>query len=60
MGGQYAMKAGNRRFPGKIAENKLTAAGQTVTIEYVQKSPSELAGTYTSRNGSFSGTFRKQ
>jgi hypothetical protein len=40
MGGQYAMKAGNRRFPGKIAENKLTAAGQTVTIEYVQKSPS--------------------
>lgn len=60
MGGQYSMKAGNRRFPGKIDGNKLTAAGQSITIEYILRSPTELAGTYTSQYGSFKGSFRKQ
>lgn len=60
IGGQYSTKAGNRRFPGKIEGNKLTASGNNVTIEYVQSGPTELAGTFTNRYGSFKGTFRKQ
>lgn len=60
MGGQYPVKAGNRRFSGKIAGNKLTAAGSLVTIEYTLRSPGELSATYTSQYGSFRGSFRKQ
>jgi hypothetical protein len=60
MGGQYPVKAGNRRFPGKIVGNKLTAAGQTVTVEYVQRSPTELAGSYTTQSGRFSGSFARR
>ncbi len=60
MGGQYSIKAGNRRFPGKLAGPKLTAAGQTVTVEYVLRSQSDLAGTYTSQYGNFRGNFARR
>jgi hypothetical protein len=60
MGGQYPTKAGNRRFPGKIVGNKLTASGSTVTTEYTLRGPADMAATYSTQYGNFSGRFARR
>jgi hypothetical protein len=61
MGGQYPVKAGNRKFGGNIVGGKLVTSGQTTTLEYSVRSANELALNIThNRLGGFQGTLKRQ
>jgi len=60
LGGQYAIKAGNRRYTGKINGKTLTASNQAGSIELTLTNPSQLAGKFTAQSNRSNGTFKRQ
>lgn len=61
MGGQYPIKAGNRKINGKIGGGKLSASNQTVSQAYSLRGVSELDLTYTHNTaGQFQGSLKRQ
>lgn len=60
LGGQYAIKAGNRRYTGKINGKTLTASNQAGSIELTLTSPSQLTGKFTAQSNRSNGTFKRQ
>jgi len=60
LGGQYPIKAGNRRYTGKINGKTLNASNQAGSIELTLTGSSQLAGKFTTQSNRSNGTFKRQ
>lgn len=61
MGGQYPVKAGNRKITAKIVGGKLTTSGSNVSTDYTLRGTNELVFSYVHKTaGRSMGLLKRQ